>query len=94
MDNNPPQQSHSPDEIVTLGKQIYFENKDKLESEHAGEFAVIEVDSRDITINADKLAAIEEAKRKFPDKLFFIVEIGTLKEQSVVNELKGHAWPF
>lgn len=86
----------SPDELVTLGEQIYFEKKDELVANHLGEWAVIEVETKEIIINADKLTAIQEAKEKFPDKLFYIVQIGNLKPQpdSEINEIRKYGWLF
>lgn len=88
--------SSAPDELVSLGEQIYFSKKDELEKEHYGEYAVIEVESRDITINADKLTAIQEAQTKHADKLFYIVQIGNLKQSSSseLNEVYKYGWSF
>ena len=95
MDNQTPQASPSPDELVSVGEQIYFEKKDELEKERFGEYAVIEIDSKKIFINQDKLKAIQEAEKQFPNKLFFIVQIGNLKQpMSETRELKKYGWPL
>lgn len=95
-DNSSQNTSPSPEELVSLGEQIYFSKKEKLEKTSLGKFAVIEVDSKDIIINSDKLAAIEEARAKYPNKLFYIVQIGNLKQQSTseLNEIKKYGWTF
>lgn len=89
-------QTRSPQEIVQLGEQIYFEKKDELEKRYNGQFAIIDVDSKDIVIDSDKLKAIQKAQKKHPEKLFYIVEIGNLKQpiSSPINEIRKYAWPL
>jgi len=84
----------TPEELVTLGEQIYFDNKDSLEKKHFGEFAVIEVESKDIITDKDKLKAIQQAQKKYPNRLFYIVQIGKLKSQftSEMNEVRRYGW--
>ena len=84
----------TPEELVTLGEQIYFENKDSLEKKHFGEFAVIEVESKEIITDRDKLKAIQQAQKKYPNRLFYIVQIGKLKSQftSEMNEVRRYGW--
>ena len=86
----------SPEELVTAGEQIYFSKKDKLEKEHFGDFAVIEIESQKITINPDKLIAIQKAQSQYPNKLFYIVQIGKLKQKSPseLNEIRNYGWAF
>ena len=88
-------QSFSPEEIVHLGSDIYFKKKEKLEKEHLGEFAVIEVKNKKMFIDKDKLAAIQKARKKYPDTLFYIVNIGTINHPgSELAEMKKHGWAF
>ncbi len=94
MDNSTSSQSRSPEEIIKLGEQIYFEKKNELERNHNGKFVVIDVDSKELEINGDKTTAIQEAEKKHPGKLFFIAQIGNLKAQSNVNEIRSYALPF
>lgn len=95
MDDNF-QQTPSPEELVSLGEQVYFTKKDELEKTNFGQFAVIEVDSKEIFVDPDKLTAIQKAKTKYPDKLFYIVQIGNLRQQSTseLNEIKKYGWTF
>ena len=90
------QPNPSLDEIATMGEEIYFKNKEKLENEHYGEFAIIDVDSEKIFVDADKLTAIQKAQAKYPNKLFYIVQIGNLKQSSIqeINENKRYGWSF
>lgn len=94
MDNTTVPQSRTPEEIIQLGEQIYFEKKNDLEQNHYGEFVVIDVDTKDCIINADKTIAIQEAEKKYPDKLFFIAQIGNLKAQTNVDEVRRYVLPF
>lgn len=86
----------TPEEILTLGEKIYFDNKAKLEKTRMGQFAAIEVEHKEIFVDADKLAAIQKAQKKHPNKLFYIVQIGNLKKQSGsdLNEIRKYGWPI
>ena len=77
----------TPEEIIQRGEQLYLQEKDKLEKDHNGEFAVVDVETGDFIINQDKTAAIQEAEKKHPNKLFFIVQIGNFKSKPQVEEL-------
>lgn len=86
--------NYSPEEIAKLGEAFYFrELKDKLEKEHMGEYVVIDVEKKEYVINKDKLAALEEARKKFGEKLFQIIQIGNI--QKIVNyKNSSYAWKF
>ncbi len=94
--NPSPSPSFSPEELVTLGEKIYFEKKVELESNNFGQFAVIDVESGEIFVDSDKLTAIQKARKKYPNNLFYIVQIGNLKKQanSELNEVKKYGWSF
>ncbi len=91
-----PAPSLSPEELVSEGEQVYFEKKDELETDNLGQFAVIEVESKEIFVDKDKLTAIQKAQQKYPNSLFYIVEIGNLKRQSnsEINEIRKYGWSF
>lgn len=93
MSDNKPQ---SPEELLALGEQIYFSKKDELEKNNYGQFAVIEVENKEIFTDSDKLAAIQKAQKKYPNKLFYIVQIGNLKQQSTpeIDEVRKYGWAF
>lgn len=94
MTNTTISQSRSPEEIITIGEKIYFEKKNELEKNHFGKFVVIDVDTQDCIVNKDKTTAIQQAEKKHPGKLFFIAQIGNLKTQPNINEVKHYALPF
>lgn len=94
MDDITTSKTLSPEEILKLGEQIYFDKKEELEKENYGKFVVIDVETKDCIINEDKTTAIQEAEKKYPGKLFFIAQIGNLKTQSNIDEVKKYGLPF
>ncbi len=88
---NPP--NISLEEITRRGEKLYVEVwKNILEKEHTGEYAVIDVDQQKYQVDADRLAAIEKAKKEFGDKLFYIVQIGNTQHPSMNYVAKKYAW--
>lgn len=86
--------NYSPEEVAKLGETFYFQElKDKLEKEHMGEYVVIDVEKKDYVVNRDKLAALEEAKNKFGEKLFSLIQIGNI--QKTINYRNSrYVWKF
>lgn len=86
--------NYSPEEIAKLGEAFYFQElKDKLEKEHMGEYVVIDVEKKDYVVNKDKLAALEEAEKKFGEKLFSIIQIGNI-QKTINYRNSSYAWKF
>jgi hypothetical protein len=74
-----PQAQETLDEVTQLGMAYYLEElREELEAKHLNQYAVIEPHSKTYFVNEDLLVAIEQAEQQFPQKLFFIVQIGTL----------------
>ena len=70
----------SPEEVSRLGERFYFDElKDKLEKKHTGKYVVMDVVRKAYTLDADELTAIEEARKRFGNQLFFIVQVGNLQ---------------
>ncbi len=63
-------------EIVSRGKKIYERIKSKYQPKKNGKFLAIEVDSGDVFLANSSVEAVEAAKNKYPDKVFFVVKIG------------------
>lgn len=64
-------------EIARIGEQIYQnELKEKLEKENIGKFVAIEAESKDYFIGVTQTEATLKAKKKYPDKIFYMVKIG------------------
>ena len=71
-----PWQPFDSRELAEKGKAIYEKIKDRLEAEHMGEIVVIEVDSGDYFIGKTGLEAVDKAKEKYPNKIFYGIRIG------------------
>ncbi len=85
----------SSEEISKIGESFYFtELKDKLEKEHNGEYVVIDVQEKQYVTNQDLFNALTEAKKRFGDKLFFIIQVGSIEKPSVNYKDVKYAWVF
>jgi len=63
--------------IEKRGKEIYeTQLKGKLELQENGKYVVIEVESGEFFINEFLDKALGEAKKKFPDKVFYSLRVG------------------
>ncbi len=83
----------SPEEVSRLGEQFYFDQlKEKLEKKHTGKYVVIDVTRKMYALNADELTAIEEARKRFGDQLFFIVRVGNLQRPVAHFRNAHYAW--
>jgi len=92
MTNNQPQ---SLEEITKLGEKFYTEAlKTKLEKENMGQYVVIDVEQKQYRIDADRLVAVEKARKDFGDKLFYIIQIGSVQSPSMNFTAKKYAWNF
>lgn len=58
------------------GQIIYDTLRNDLESNHSGKIVAIEVDSKDHFIGTNLHGAIESARKKHPDKVFYTIRIG------------------
>lgn len=65
-----------PDRFVERGKQIYQKFKDSLERQYKGKIVAIEIDSEEYFLGETEHEAINKARQKFPEKVFYIVKIG------------------
>ncbi|MBM4032737.1 MAG: hypothetical protein FJ291_13240 [Planctomycetes bacterium] len=48
----------------------------KLEPNHKGEYVVLDVESGDYEVDSDEMAALDRARAKHPDRLFYILRVG------------------
>lgn len=81
----------SLDDVLRVGEDLYLNTfKERLEKDYLGQYVVIDVEKKDYTVDENQLAAVEAAKAKFGQKLFFIVKIGSLDKPSV-NYRKTYA---
>lgn len=63
-------------EIAEKGEKIYYEIRDKYESESIGKFLAIDVDSKDKYLGNSTTEAVEKARSEHSDKVFYVVKIG------------------
>lgn len=65
-------------ELIQKGQKYYEEElKTKLEKKYLGKFVAIEVGSGKYFIGDTLEEALEKAKKKFPDKIFHSIKIGS-----------------
>ena len=59
-----------------------------------GQYVVIDVEQRKHYIDADRLVAVEKARKESGDKLFYIIQIGSVQNPSMNFSAKKYAWNF
>ncbi len=65
------------EEAAERGEAIYKrEIRSKVESEHDGEFVVIDITTGEYSVSDNELAAFESAGRKNPDGFFYVKRVG------------------
>ena len=88
-------QQLSLEEISKLGEKFYTEKlKEKLEKENMGQYAVIDTEQGKYYIDADRLVAVEKARKEAGDKLFYIIQIGSIQNPGMNFSAKKYAWNF
>jgi len=63
-------------ELVTKGDAIYKAIESELLPEHEGEVVAIDVESGDYFLGKTGIEATDKAKKRHPDKIFYLVRIG------------------
>lgn len=70
-------EKRDPDEIARRGQARYDrEIRATVESEHHGKFLVLEVDSGDYEVDADRIAAAARIRERRPDAPLYVIRIG------------------
>ena len=67
---------HSTEELDQLGWARYAEIRSSLETEHHGDYLMIEVDSGDYFLGKSPEQALREAEAAYPNKAFCLIRIG------------------
>lgn len=62
--------------IGEKGRAIFKKISEELERDYRGKFVAIEVDSGDYFVGDTVIEADEQAKEKYPDKIFYLGKIG------------------
>lgn len=68
----------TPEQIAEKGQKIYNEKlKTTLEASQKGKFVAVEVETGEHFISDTLLGALQEARTKYPNKLFHTIKIGS-----------------
>jgi hypothetical protein len=66
------------DDLADSGQRLYDERlKSLLEPEHEGEFVAIDPDSERYFLGPTGLAALRAGRKELPDKLFYLLRVGS-----------------
>ena len=76
MDNEELIKKADIQKIAAKGAKIYEKIKNKYEPQKNGKFLAINVDNEDIFMADNSSEAVEKARQKYPDKVFYVVKIG------------------
>jgi hypothetical protein len=65
------------EEIARRGQEYYDQFlRAKVESEHKGEFLVLDVETGDYELDESELAALDRAEAKHPQSVFYTLRVG------------------
>ncbi len=64
------------EKIASDGQKVYEKIKNRYESEYNGKFLAIEPESGSVFMAIDAANALVKAKKKYPERLFFLLKIG------------------
>jgi len=67
---------YSLDELAEKGEDIYERISGEVEEKYRGLFIAIEADSGDYSIAQSPLEAIDKARKKHPESVFYVKRIG------------------
>lgn len=86
---------HSLEDILRLGERLYFDKfRQELEAEFDGQHAVIDVDRSEYVVKSNPVEAMDEAKKKFGDKVFYVIQVGRIDHPTSNHFERRYAWPF
>ena len=85
----------SLEEVLRIGESLYLTKfKEALEKDYIEQYAVIDIDQEAYVVNENQVVAIEEAKTKFGNKLFYIIRVGSLDKPTINYRKTQYAWSF
>jgi hypothetical protein len=76
------------DKIAEEGQKIYDKIKIKYEPKHNGEFLAIEIESRQVYLGKTSAEAVEVARLKHKNKVFYVVKIGYTVAETLAGLFK------
>lgn len=74
--------------IVEKGQTIYQKIKVQYEPKENSKFLAIEVDSEKVFIGNTSADALELAKKEFPNKVFYVVKIGSVSAEIMTRIIR------
>jgi hypothetical protein len=72
-----PKPPQDPEGFARRAEAYYARSlRAQLEPEHTGKYLVLDVESGDYELDEDEMAALDRARAKHPDRLFYILRVG------------------
>jgi len=69
--------NYTSEEIAQRGQVIYDQQvRAQVETAHQGEFLVLNIETGEYEIDRNELAALQRAKAKNPDGVFYLLRVG------------------
>lgn len=68
--------------ISSEGARIYESLKSEYEPKHNGKFLAIDIETKNVYLADDGAQAVELARMQHPDKVFYLVKIGSESAQT------------
>lgn len=62
--------------IVDEGVKIYNQVKNRYEPKQNGKFLAIDINSKDVFFAENSAEAVDKARTKYPNKVFYVAKIG------------------
>lgn len=86
--------------IAEEGAKIYEKIKSKYEPVDNDKFLAIDIDSEDVFIGDTSSEVVELARKKYPDKVFYVVKVGSsvseilakIAEEIGLETTHTHSW--
>lgn len=79
------------EKIARDGSEIYKEIKAQYEPDNNGKFLAIDIESKKVFLGDTSSAAVESARTSYPDKVFYVVKIGS-SVVDILARLKMNIW--
>lgn len=75
--NNNQEKSFNLEEFAKKSDEFYKQIKVELETKHKGEYAALDFESQKYWLGETATEALTKAKKEFPNKLFYLLQIGS-----------------
>lgn len=79
--------SFNLDEFSKKAEVFYTEIKAELEAQHKGKYAAIDAEDKRYWLADTASEALQKAKKEFPSKLFYLVQVGSTSTFTVQSLL-------